>query len=361
MLYRERPSIRVGADVSRTSSVCVGRTASVLLGRAVVVTALFSTAACEVEWGGGQIALEDPAPPPDTTVASESPDIRLVPIPDGPLLFFVRLSPDGSARMVPLATLGGETVGAELGSLAYPDTVDDAYRARFDSTFLATGTELQLHASGERIGSLILEGSPTVSTAGCPSVGSGRALLLPGQTAPRYAFALPAEAGGGAPAFVRAIQPTRRMSVAGPVLAERLINDPRAFLAQRVALTPVRLPDDTIPGMAATYLVSDSLAAGPPPGEAISLFFLAQFDPAVGYRPLWQEVRRYDSAADKEVFEYLDWLRLPAGRLDVLRRYDGTRTGLATSLLPEVAPAGSRTIGWIEPAACSAQELLEAP
>jgi hypothetical protein len=327
----------------------------------VVITVLLSTAACEVEWGGGRIALEDPAPPPDTTVTPEEPDVRLAPIPDGPLLFLARLSPDGSARVVPLASLGGEPVGAVLTSLVYPDTVDDGYRARFDSTFLAAGAELQLHTSGERIGSLILEGSPRVRGAACPSVGSGRALLLPGQTAPPYAFALPAEAGDAAPALVRPIEPTRRMSVAGPVLAERLIDDARAFLAQRVAFTPVWLPDDTIPGMAATYLVNDSLAPGPPAGEAISLFFLAQYDVAAGYRALWQEVRRYDSAAEKEVFEYLDWVRLPAGRLDVLRRYDGTRAGLATSLLPEGPAAGSREVGWIEPTACSALELLEGP
>lgn len=330
-------------------------------GWAAAVAVLLSTAACEVDWGGGRIALEDPAPPQDTAGAPAQPDVRLVPIPDGPLLFLARLDADGSARVVPLVGLGGESAGAELTPLAFPDTVDDGYRARFESTFMAAGTELRLHAGGERIGSLVLGTSPTVRDAGCPGVGTGRALLLPGQTAPGYAFGLPAGVGGGPPALLEDIAPTRRMSVAGPVLAERLIADPRAFLAQRVALTPVRLPGDTVPGMAATYLISDSLAAGPPAGEAISLFFVAQYDAAAGYRPLWQEVRRYDSAAEKEVFEYLDWVRLPAGRLDVLRRYDGTRVGLATSLLPEGVASGPREIGWIEPAACSALELLEGP
>jgi hypothetical protein len=330
-------------------------------GRTLAGVVLLATTACEIEWGGGSIAFEDPAPPTDTTAIAEEADVRLAPIPDGPLLFLARLNPDGSARLVPVAGLHGEAIGADLTSVVFPDSVDEGYRARFDSTFLAAGAELQLHASGERIGTLILGASPVASAAGCPSVARGRALLMPGQTVPRYAFALPAVAGGGTPAIVSAIQPTRRMSVAGPVLAERLINDPRAFLAQRVALTPVQLRDDTIPGMAATYLVSDSLAAGPPAGDAISLFFLAQFDAATGYRPLWQEVRRYNSATDKEVFEYLDWIRLPAGRLDVLRRYGGTGVGLATSLLPEASGPGSQEVGWVEPAECSALELLESP
>jgi hypothetical protein len=330
-------------------------------GRTLAGVVLLATTACEIEWGGGGIALENPAPPPDTTAAAEEPDVRLVPIPDGPLLFLARLDPDGSARVVPIAGLRGEAIGADLTSLVFPDSVDQGYRARFDSTFMAAGAELQLHAGGGRIGTLIFGGAPDASAAGCPSVALGRALLMPGQTVPRYAFALPAVAGGGAPAIVSAIEPTRRMSVAGPVLAERLINDPRAFLAQRVALTPVQLREDTVPGMAATYLISDSLAAGPPAGEAISLFFLAQYDAATGYRALWQELRRYNTPADKEVFEYLDWIHLPAGRLDVLRRYDGSGVGLATSLLREESGSESRQIGWVEPAECSALELLESP
>lgn len=331
------------------------------MGLALTTAVLVSNTACEVEWGGGRIALEDPAPHPDTTVTREEARARWVRIPDGPLLFLARLSPDGSARVVPIAGLRGETRGAELTSLVFPDSVDEGYRARFDSTFLATGAELQLHASGERIGALILGGSPAAGAADCPSVATGRALLTPGQAVPRYAFALPAEVGGGAPALVRALEPTRRMAVAGPVLAERLINDARAFLAQRVALTPVQLSDDDIPGMAATYLISDSLAAGPPAGEAISLFFLARYDAARGYRTLWQEVRRYDSAAEKEVFEYLDWIRLPAGRLDVLRRYDGSGVSLAASLLATGSSPDDRSLGWIEPAECRALELVEGP
>jgi hypothetical protein len=326
-----------------------------------VVALLLGSAACEVEWGGGRIALEDPAPPPDTTVVVEETEERLVPIPDGPLLYLARIDPDGGVRVVPMARLGGETPGAELGSVVIPDSVDDGYRARFDSTFHRSGMELQLHAAGVRMGTVVLSGATEAPASGCPSVATGRALLLPGQTAPRYAFALPAGLVEGEPTPVVPVEPTRRMSVAGPVLAERLINDQRSFLAQRMALTALRIADDTMPVMAATYLIADSLAAGPPTGEAISLFFLARYDAISGYRPIWQEVRRYDAAADKEAFEYLDWLVLPAGRLDVIRRYDGTGVGLATSLLGTDADGENREIGWIEPAECSAIELLGGP
>ena len=184
------------------------------MGLALTAAVLVSTTACEVEWGGGRIALEDPAPPADTTVTREEPRVRVVPIPDGPLLFLARLSPDGSARVVPVAGLRGESTGAELASLVFPDSVDEGYRARFDSTFMASGAELQLHAGGERIGALILGGSPAEGAADCPSVATGRALLMPGQAVPQYAFAIPAGVGGGAPALVRAMEPTRRMTVA---------------------------------------------------------------------------------------------------------------------------------------------------
>lgn len=145
------------------------------------------------------------------------------------------------------------------------------------------------------------------------------------------------------------------MGVAGPVLAERLIGEERGFLARRKSLTPVELVGDTMTAMAATWLVADSLAPVPPGSNAVSLFFLARFEPGQGFIPIWQEVRRYDDPEDKEAFEYVDWIRLGEHRLDFVRRYDATSVGLAASI---TAGDEDRSIDWREDPVCRPLERL---
>ncbi len=324
--------------------------------RALACGGLLALGACDVEWAGGQIALEDPAPPADTAVVEEAAAPRRIPLPREPHLLLVRLDPDGTGRATPLAALT-QLEPPALAPVAMPAGEDPTYRGRFDSLFLAPGTELDLLARGARLGSVVL-GEP-VGTGGdaCASVVRARALVLSGQDLPRWAFALRlGEARPFDPVRVGAPEATRSMSVAGPVLAERLIGGDRAFLAQRVSLSPVGLTGDTIPGMAATYLIADSLAPGPPGENAVSLFFLARFEPTQGYVPLWTEVRRYDAQSEKEVFEYLDWLRVGPYRLDALRRVDGAsvRVAVGVSSVDAVEPE----LGWTEPAGCEALRRL---
>lgn len=310
-------------------------------------------AACDVQWGGGRLTLEDPAPPPDTTAVQETDEPAPEPLPDGPLLYLASLEPSGAARLVPVAMLGDT-----LRSFGLPAALDADYRNRFDSAFLAPGTELELHAGGVRIGSILLGEERSIPDPACLSVRAATALTLPGQSLPSVAFAVPRQVPGATPERPRAPVQSRSMSVAGPVLAERLINDARAFLARRVALTPVWLPPDTAAAMASTYLVEDQLAPGPPTGDAISLFFLARWEPTRGFIPVWQEVRRYSDARNKEAFEHLDWITTEHGRIDFLRRYDGVGVGLAASTERIPGDPSARAIEWIEGPACSGLALL---
>jgi len=304
--------------------------------------------ACEVEWGGGKLSLEDPSPPPDTTAMEVEPsEPELPPLPNGPLVYLASLDADGRARVTPMAQ-----VGDSLFSIDVPPAYSEAYRALFDSTFLAPGTELELHAGGQRIGSLIMGANRTAGDAACPSVTSATALALPGQVLPRHAFAVPAGIGPVDPGLISALEPVRSMTIAGPVLAERLMDDDRSFLARRAALTAIRLPPDTAAALAATYMVDDSLAVGPPGGQAISLFFLARWEASRGYSPVWQDVRRYGSAEDKEAFEHLDWFRTSTTRIDVLRLFEGSRVRLVASVLPASGSQDRRGIDWVEGERC---------
>jgi hypothetical protein len=329
------------------------------LSRLLVLGALTAFWGCQVEWGGGQISLENPAPPPDTTAVAQQLEPEQLPLPDGPFLFAVRLNGTGSARLVPLAGLSGSPTAdgdLELTEISIPDAEDPSFRARFDSVFLANGAEFDLHARGARLGSLVVDGVSRSGVGRCPSVASGHALLMPGQDVPVYAFAVPAGVSGvTGTTRVRPIEPTNSMNVAGPVLAERLIGGDRAFLARRQSLSPIALAGDTLAGMAATWMIADSLAPGPPGEQAVSLFFLARFEPTLGFIPLWEEVRRYSDAQDKEALEYLDWIQLGAHRLDVVRRYDASSVRFAVSVTEE---GEDREISWMEPAECSTLDRL---
>lgn len=310
--------------------------------------------ACEVEWGGGRLALEDPAQVEDPEERPE-PETRVAALPEGPMLYVVRTRPDGRAWAVPAAR-----VRDGLETLELPGRLPEAWRARFDSAFLAPGTELPLQFNGERIGTLVLDEGPALADPDCPSVASGRVLVLPGQEVPRLVFALPRDVAPSSLRRVTLPQPDRRMAVAGPVLAERLIEDPRAYLARRVALRVVLLPGEDVPAMSGTWLVGDTIAPGPPPGPAISLYFLARFEPARGYIPIWSEVRRYDGAEEKEAFVHLDWIRVPEGRLHLLWRVDGGSEGLAAAyLLEETGQGSAPKLTWTEGERCRALPLLD--
>lgn len=310
-----------------------------------------AAAGCEVEWGGARVALEDPAPPPPEPEAEETVEEEAtLPLPEGPFLYLLRRDGPTGALVTPVAALppgGGTPIDLEL-----PSPWPAEFRARFDSTYLRPGTELVLQRWGERIGSVVLESARPPRDRACPSVADGTLLLLPGQSLPEITVALPPGLSPAAPERAPSFEPLRGMTVAAPVIAERLIGGDRAYLARRVSLQAVRVPGDTAPAMAATYLIDDSLAVGPPGEEAVSLFFLSVQDPARGYATRWSELRRYGDAADKEAFEYLDWARTPNGMLHLLRLYGGSTLRLAAGFVPEGAEDPAREVEWREPPSC---------
>ena len=317
-------------------------------------------AGCDVEWGGAEFRLENPAPeePPEQAVESEAA-VPPTPLPDGPLLFAVRLNPaNGSARSVPIAVLSAEG----LVPLEFPESPDDTWPARFAERFLPAGRELELHGAGRRIGSLVLEGSFESPRPDCMPVAPGRALFPAGSRAPVTAFAFEPDSLSAHPARYVTFEVDNRMRTFGPILAEQLLRsrgENRPFLAQRADLEAVSWPGDENPAFAATYLINDALDALAPEGQAVSLFFLARFEPTRGYYPVWSEYRRYGDGAGKEVFSYLTAVAAPAGRIDFVELRDGTGSvRLAASL--DAGDGEGRKVDWTEGELCRA-ELLLAP
>lgn len=304
--------------------------------------------ACDVEWGGAELSLDRPPTPADTATVPDTGARDLPELPASPLLYRVESDGAGEARVTPIAAIrdGG------LDILALPENAPPPWWRRFDSTFLVPGRELELHAGGARAGSVVLTSVADSSGPRCPGSAAARLLLPPGRPVPRGAFAIPLSTSGAGPAPGAAgPDPSSRQKVFGPILAERLLEEAgvdRHYLARNVDLHAVNL-GDTVPGMAATYLISDSLAPGPPAGNSVSLFFLARPDDD-GYTPEWSRVVRYDDAAGKEAYRHVESLRLADGRVDLLRRYEGGRSRLVAAWIPEGQE--ERGILWTESEAC---------
>lgn len=310
-----------------------------------------------MEWGGANLALIDPLPPPepDTSSVAAEPAPEL-PLPLGPLLFAVQPDSSGrTARALAVARLEGDS----LRALDLPADPDERYRERFAAAFLTPGTELHVQSLGRRIGSLVLDGRRAVADAACPPIATGSLLLIPGEDPPGFAFALPPGVEPFPPQRPEAVYPDDRIRTFGPILAEAILRnagEPRPFLAQRADLVAVPWEGDARAAMAATYLINDELDGAMSGGEAVSLFFLARFDPARGYVPQWSEVRRYTDVESREVYTWADALSGPGGsRIDVLRRR-GREGVLFAASVERVT--GDRAIEWTERPQCGAEKLL---
>lgn len=309
-----------------------------------------------MEWGSARLALETP-PPRDTAAEDDTtPETAgLPPLPSEPLLYAVRGVPGGGARAMPIARL----VDGGAASLGWPDDPPGAWLDRFQAAFLAPGTELPLYSRGRRLGSVILEETDEPGNARCPAVAGARLIVPPGAPVPAWSFAHASDTASRLPESPGPLATTNRMRTFGPILAERLLEaagEGRPYLAAPAEIVPVPLPGDSVPAMAATYLVRDTLAAVPPPGGgSSSLFFLARWVEN-GYEPVWSRVERYDDAAGKLAFAHVDWLPVDGADLEVLRRVTATGERLAVA---RVEPdAGEGEVAWVEGDRCPALQRL---
>ncbi len=333
-------------------------TAQVLRLAPRALALLLASAACEVQWGGGRLALENPAPPEPETSAEEG-EPAPAPLPEAPLLYLVRLGGAGQGHLAAIARIAGDS----LAQLELPTPMPEEFRERFEQAFLPAGRELALVVGGKRIGSVVV-GEPASDRANCLSVASVQALLPPGISVPEISFAVPLALSPVRIGRATDRRPSNPMATFGPVLAEQLLRAEgvaRPFLAQRMTLEAVAGPD-TLLEMAATYLINDSLAPGPPRGDAASLFFLARRETTRGYLPVWSEVRTYGTAAGKEAFAYLDWLELNGSRFDFVKVVRGSNEGFSASRAPEDwrsrLSLTERRFTWTEPPECPTLELL---
>lgn len=330
-------------------------------GVATGLALLLALGGCEAEWSGTRIAVERPQPPDTNAVESSEPEgPPPVPLPSGPLLYYVAAGDDGRAFAVPVARAGPD--GPER--LVLPDSLPPGWAARFDSTFYPAGRQLALQAGRRRIGTLLFTGASRRVDGRCPAVAEARVLVPPGRGAPERAFALPDSvwpAPFGALALPAPDPDGRRVA---PVLAERLLSDAgveRPYLARRADLQAIEFPGEDRPGMAATYLIGDTLARVPPRSEAASLFFLTRFVPQRGFVPQWSRVHRYGPGEGKRIYTYAGAVAGPGGGAEDtvhFLRVHGSRTVRLASLSRR-ADGFPEEPGWEEDEGCAGPALVE--
>lgn len=275
-----------------------------------------------VDWGGADIAIVPPPPKGDeVVVAGDTTGIQE--LPSGPILYYVRTGASG-ASMVPVGMIAGDSLRP-----IDPGAEPDEYNNRFIAEFMRQGSEFTLFHGGRRAGTFVVESSVPPPMNACPRLplASG-ALELSSRADSTREFLAMAKRQAAEPTRIPVdLNPSRRMQVVGPILAERLLRQRGSqlpgnwgFAMKQIHPFPVEGVAD--PGFAATLLVGDELARGGEFGQgrvAFSLFFLATPNAQASFDTVYAEYANYQQGGKRapRTVDFLDWDR--DGQAEVLR------------------------------------------
>lgn len=295
-----------------------------LLGWLAVLSLTVSTACDNVQWGGADLAVVPP-PPKGTTATGTTVTMEGERLPNGPILYYVRLVGNGGT-IVPVGEIAGDTLKPIRPTRSW-----DTFGQRFIAEFLRHGTEFALFHNGTRSGTYVVQGASVPDASVCPRlpVGTGSVELRSGADSATEFLALAKTQAPEVRAGVGGeIPPSRGMQVVGPILAERMLRTRRAQLPgnwQRAMaqLKPFPLAGAADPGFASTFLVDDTLGPGFD-DVGYSLFFVAIPQGQVGYDTALVQFHPYERGgkAAPRVVDYLDWDR--DGQVELLLQVYGT-------------------------------------
>jgi hypothetical protein len=272
---------------------------------------LLVAAACDnVQYGGSDVQIVPP-PPAMVLMGPETDEETAVAtgLPVGPVLFHLMRAPEG-----PLLIPIGELVDGQLRTLRPPEEADPAaYQNRFRETVFPAGGQFGVFRRGARVGTFTVQAAGPLTACGVPTVGGNLSVVAAAVDAQHYL----AFHEGLSPAIRGHFNPPQ---ITGPIrtyasiLAERLILQaglprPRSWAGAQRELEPLQIMGGGHPEMSATYLVGDSLAVGPADPMGYSVFYIADYETARGYTPVFSEVRNYRTAGKgaPSVVDHLNW------------------------------------------------------
>lgn len=274
----------------------------------LIVSAL---AGCDnVQWGGTQIEIVPP--PPASNVVQFEPDVQVYSefgLPRGSVLFHVMRTEEG-ALLVPVAELSGDS----LRTLRRPAGVSpQAFESRFRETVIPPGSEFRLFRLGGEVGTFLAQRPGPVTACGVPTI-YGSATVVAAATESTQFLGFRRGLEPNVQGEFTPLQISGSIRTYASIVAERLILQnglprPRSWQGAQRDLQPVEVMPGGHLEMAATYLVGDSLAAGPADPQGYSVFYLADYETARGYNPFYSEVHDYrqDGKLALRLVDYLNW------------------------------------------------------
>ena len=134
------------------------------LQHSILVLILSAATGCDnVEWGGAELAV---VPPPPKAQAESAPEVDAPlneRLPEGPVLYHVRMTASG----VPLLTPVGEIAGDTLAHLGGAEDWE-LYGGRFIAAHLRQGTEFTIFHEGVRAGTFVVRDAALPDSNACP-------------------------------------------------------------------------------------------------------------------------------------------------------------------------------------------------
>lgn len=286
-------------------------------GASVVLALLILSAlgACDnVQWGGVQV--EFVPPPPSASNLPVQPDEQVFTefgLPRGPVLFHLKQTPTGSA-LIPVAEISGDS----LLMLRRPGGVSpQAYEQRFRETVLPVGAQFKVYRRGAAVGTFTVQTPGTPTACGVPTANGNTTVVAAAADASEFlAFReglAPEVRGEYSPPQINGLINTYSAIVAERLILQAGLPRPRSWPGARRALDAIEVEPGGHPEMAATYLVGDSLGVGPADPQGYSVFYVADYETARGYSPLYSEVRDYRKTgkAAPRLIDYLNWNSSP--------------------------------------------------
>ncbi|HET7275820.1 MAG TPA: hypothetical protein VFI91_11700 [Longimicrobiaceae bacterium] len=274
----------------------------------LIVTALHG---CDnVEWGGADLDIVPPPPPLNAIpVAPDEQVFAEYGLPTGSVLFKVVQLEQG-AQLIPVAEVSGDS----LRTLRRPAAVaPDAFESKFREAVIPVGSQFELFRRGANVGTFVVHGYGEVTPCGLPTATGNATVVAAATQVPQFL----AFRQGLAPRVIGEYSPPvidGSINTYASIVAERLILQaglprPRSWVGAQRDLQALEIAQGANPEMAATYLVADSLAAGPAGDGGYSVFYIADYESRRGYSPVYQEVRDYSKTgkAAPKLLDYLNW------------------------------------------------------
>lgn len=292
------------------------------VSRLAALLILIGIGGCDnVEWGGLDLAVVPP-PPQASEPAPEVTDTDR--LPEGPVLYYVRRD-SVSAEVVPV----GEITDDGMVPIAGGDD-PETFGNRFIGAFLREGAEFTLFNRSRRAGTLIVDSAQVPETGVCRSVPRATGHLeLSGSAGQATEFLAMArtQAPEGRVLPGDEVEPSRRMQVLGPILAERALRQRRAQLPNwstaRRQVFPFPVSETRDPAFTSTFLVDDELRVGND-DVGYSLFIVYTPQAQSGYDTAYVAHTNYptEGKSAPRVIDFLDWDR--DGSPELLMQVYGT-------------------------------------